>query len=57
MGFTSVHFTDVTQQHYIDASMQMDDPNSTLTEINPDVLMEDHKVLNCEVSIKKRKRV
>jgi hypothetical protein len=57
MGFTSVRFTDVFQRHYVDASMQTDDPDSTLTEINPNVLMEDRKVLDREVNIKKRKRV
>jgi hypothetical protein len=57
MGFTSVCFTDVSQRCYVDASMQMDDPNSTLTKINPNVLTEDRKVLDLEVNIKKRKRV
>jgi hypothetical protein len=57
MGFTSMHVTDVSQRCYVDASMQTDDPDSTLTEIDPDVLMEDHKVLDLEVNIKKRKRV
>jgi hypothetical protein len=38
-------------------SMQTDDPNSTLTKIDPDILMEDCKVLDREVNIKKRKRV
>jgi hypothetical protein len=52
MGFTSVRFTDVSQQHYVDVSMQMDDPDSTLTKINPNVLMEDRKVLDrCYASL------
>jgi hypothetical protein len=57
MGFTSMSITDVSQRCYVDASMQTDNPDSTLTEIDPDVLMEDHKVLDLEVNIKKRKRV
>ncbi|KAN0125371.1 hypothetical protein V8E53_015561 [Lactarius tabidus] len=42
-------------QCYVDASVQTDDPDSTLAEIDPDVLIEDHNVLNCEVRVKKRK--
>jgi hypothetical protein len=53
MGFTSVRFTDVSPQRYVDVSMQTDDPNSMLTKIDPDVLMEDRKVLDHEVNIKK----
>lgn len=35
----------------------MDDPDSTLAEIDPDVLVEDCNVLDCEVNIKERKQL
>ncbi|KAN0139069.1 hypothetical protein V8E53_003071 [Lactarius tabidus] len=35
-------------RRYIDTSVQTDDPDSTLAEIDPDVLIEDCNVLNCE---------
>jgi hypothetical protein len=45
------------QRRYVDASVQTDDPNSTLTEIDPDVLIEDRDALEGEVNIRKRKRM
>jgi hypothetical protein len=37
--------------------MQTDDPDSTLAEIDPDVLVEDRDVIDHQINIKKRKRV
>jgi hypothetical protein len=45
------------QRQYIDASMQTDDPDCTLTEIDPDVLTEDRNIFDGELNIKKRKRM
>ena len=45
------------QRRYVDACVQTDDPDSTLTEIDPNVLTEDRVLLEGGVNIKKRKRV
>jgi hypothetical protein len=43
------------QQRYVDASAQTDDPDSTLAEIDPTVLIKDCDVLDHEVNINKWK--
>lgn len=56
----SLHITNhITQWHYIGASVQTDspDPDCTLAEIDPDIIIEEGNVSELETKIKKRKQM